>query len=82
MITEQVGPWTVTARLTYWDERNQTAAGLGSVDGKVVIARNDTVVVTCDAFRFPIGWRSGAIERAHIPTRVKQAARRVMQRLP
>lgn len=73
MITEQKGPWMAEARLTAWDEVG---------DGIVTLTRNGEHVGTFTVYRFPIGWRSGALLRSSIPATGKAVGARAVKRLP
>lgn len=73
MIREIDGPWTAMARLATMDERS---------DAVIIVSRRSVPMGSFEAYRFPAGWRSGAIDRSLIPTRAKALARRVMNQLP
>jgi len=73
MIIEASGIWLAEARLSAWDE---------SGDGVVFLARKGQRAGAFDVYRFPVGWRGGAIDRSELPRVAKALAHRVMRRLP
>lgn len=68
---ETVRCWTVTAYITHGGDR----ANISAMDNRI------GKQYKAEGFRFPIGWRSGDIDRLPVPKYVQAAPRRVMNNL-
>lgn len=70
--TETTGRWKVYAQLSSWDQEG---------DAQIHFYRLNRLALTLPAYRFPAGWRCGAINDSKVPDTAKRAARKALRRL-